>query len=55
MPEKILIVDDDKSVGHSLGILLCEDGYLVDIRMDNAEGALHIEKSRMMSTSSIIK
>jgi DNA-binding NtrC family response regulator len=46
MSKKILIVDDDKSVGHSLGILLREDGYLVDITMDSTEAALLIEKSK---------
>jgi DNA-binding NtrC family response regulator len=44
MPKKILIVDDDKSVGHSLAILLREEGYLVDNTMDSKEGALLIEK-----------
>ena len=44
MPKKILIVDDDKNVGHSLAILLREEGYLVDNTTDTREGALLIEK-----------
>ncbi|MBF0123451.1 MAG: response regulator [Candidatus Omnitrophica bacterium] len=46
MSKKILIVDDDKSVGRSLAILLREDGYFVDTAMDSTEGALFIEKSK---------
>ena len=44
MPKKILIVDDDKSVGHSLAMLLREEGYLVDNTTDSGEGARLIEK-----------
>ena len=44
MPKKILIVDDDKSVGHSLAMLLREEGYLVDNTTDSGEGARLIEQ-----------
>jgi DNA-binding NtrC family response regulator len=45
MPKEILIVDDDKNVGHSLAMLLREEGYLVDNTTDSREGALLIEKN----------